>query len=55
MKEEWVVPYEENITFDHPRMPKNDEQPNKLHYVRLPGNTSCSQELAVAFKFAFDN
>lgn len=54
MKKEWIDPYEQNITFKHPRHTKADGFATGLPYlVNLRGYTSCSLELEVAFSFAF--
>ena len=53
MKPEWIEPYQANITFNNPK--KDFFGYMVPHYVSLPGNTSCSLELGVALKFAFEN
>lgn len=49
MKNEWVAPYEQSITFEH----KNKDGDPLT--VFLPGNTSFSQDLLVALTFATAN
>ena len=48
MKEEWLLPYEQNTM-------RKDNQYGYPMCIRLPGNTSTSQNLKVGLEFATQN
>ncbi len=51
MKDDWLIPYEQN-NYQNDMQAEWDEAKTVPMSVRLPGNTSCSQNLKVALKFA---
>lgn len=53
MKEEWIAPYGQNIVFDLPLIKESGKFNGMASFIRFPGATSCTQELSVAFTFAF--
>ena len=51
MKPQWIKPYQAKVIFNNPR--KNAFGELDPLPIKLSGNTSCSLELEVALKFAF--